>query len=633
MIRRALLLASGALLTSPALAEPQLTPIWGDHAVIQQGKPVVVEGVADPGETISGVLGGETATTMAGRDGTFALTFSAREASYDPLTLTVSEADGESTGISDILVGDVWLCSGQSNMAFTVSAGLNGFNNIQASQDPFLRMLTVPLDTAAAPVREFGGEVSWQSASPETTGGFSAACYYMLEQLREELDIPMGAVHSSWGGSQIRAWLTPEAGSEIYGADQMALLDGYAQDPLAAVTEFAPLWEGWWRDRKGSEPWNDPDALTWQPVPEIAPWTSWGEGAPATVATVWFRHSVELTAEQAAAGGVLNIGIIDDLDATWINGHPVGINHGWSTEREYSIPAEFLHEGTNQIVFAGSNSWGGGGMQSSADRLSFTVNGGARISLAEGWRYSDGAISEQPPRAPWDANAGIGVMHNRMVAPIGSFAMTGAAWYQGESDVGIPGYPDRLRELFAGWRRQFGSDMRMLVVQLANYGTPTSEPAESGWAAIQQDQLASVVADDNAALITANDIGEWSDIHPTNKVLLGERLALGARRIAMPMPVRAVRQDGRYRVSFSGVEGALSSWSSATSIAFELCGDAAGSCRYAMAVASGDSVYLTDDGLPATRVRYAWSDAPVVNTFDERNLPLPGFELEIEQAE
>lgn len=631
MIRRTLPLAA-LLLAGTAQAAPQLTPVWQDHAIIQRDRPVVVEGTAEAGARIAGSLGGAHATATAGADGSFSLTFPARAASAEPITLHVTDGTDEVTTIEDILVGDVYLCSGQSNMAFTVSAGLNGYNNIQASTDPLLRMLTVPLDTAAAPASEFGGAVSWQSASPQTTGGFSAACYYMLENLREALDIPLGAVHSSWGGSQIRAWLTPEAGAAIYGADQMALLDGYARDRLAAVTEFAPLWENWWREAKGNEPWSNPDALEWRPVPSISPWTSWEDG-PAVVDTVWFRHQIELTPEQAAAGGTLNIGIIDDLDATWVNGHPVGINHGWSTERVYAIPAEFLREGANEIVFAGSNSWGGGGMQSGADRLSFTVEGGERISLAEGWLYSDGEIGQQPPRAPWDANAGIGVMHNRMIAPIGRYAMTGAAWYQGESDVGIPGYVDRQRELFAGWRRQFGEDLRVMVVQLANYGTPASEPVESGWAALRQDQLDAVVADSNAALVTAIDIGEWSDIHPTNKVLLGRRLALAAQKVALPMPQSATRQGGLIRVGFSGVEGALASWSSPIPISFELCGEDQTSCRFAMASLSGNSAYLADDGRPASRVRYAWSDAPVVNTFDARNLPLPGFELRIEDGE
>ncbi len=628
MIRTGLTL-SALLYAGAASAAPVLAPVWQDQAVIQRDRPVTVEGTAAPGAQISGTLGDSSVTATASGDGSFIITFPQRPASADPLTLTVTDGDGEAV-VTDIVVGDVYLCSGQSNMAFTVSAGLNGYNNIQASSDPLLRMLTVPQDTAANPVKEFGDEVSWQSASPGTTGGFSAACYYMLRELRQALDIPMGAVHSSWGGSQIRAWVTPEAGRVLYGEEQMDLLALYGQDPLAAVTAFAPAWEEWWRTAKGNEPWNNPDALEWQPVPAISPWTDWGDDAPAVVANVWFRHTIDLTAEQAAAGGELNIGIIDDLDATWINGHPLGINHGWSTERKYAVPAEFLKEGRNEIVFAASNSWGEGGMQSAADRLYFTPAGSQTIALDQ-WRYSDGDFGQMPPRAPWDANAGIGVMHNRMVAPIGQYAMAGAAWYQGESDVGLPGYQDKLRELFAGWRRQFGQDMRMLVVQLANYGALQSEPVESGWAVIRQDELDAVLADGNAALVTAIDIGEWSDIHPTNKVVLGERLALAALGEPMPMPTRAVQQGDVITLTFSGVEGGLRAHGGAYPLGVELCGDTQESCRFVLAQVSGNALRIWADGGPATRIRYAWADAPVVNLYDGRNIAVPGFEVEIAQ--
>ncbi len=554
MIRKVLALAT-MLSSSGAIAAPTLSPVWIDHAVIQRGAPVVIEGHTAAGLTVTGTLGGQTARARAQADGQFVLTFPARTASAEPIALTVSDKSG-AANVSDIVVGDVWLCSGQSNMALTVSAALNATNNIADSADPLLRMLTVPLDTSAKPVREFGGKVAWQSATPETTGGFSAACYYMLKDLRAKLGIPVGAIHSSWGGSQARTWLSPEAGKAIYGAEQMALLDTFSKDQLAAVTAFAPTWENWWRTETGKEPWTNPSAMNWQPVPRISPWTSWGEGAPPAFGNVWFRRTIELTPEQASAGGELNIGIIDDLDATWVNGHAVGMTHGWSNERVYRVPADYLRAGANEIVFSANNTYGAGGMQSAPERLSFTT-GGQRIALGEGWLYAAGEASGTPPRAPWDANAGIGLMHNRMIAPIGHFAMAGAVWYQGESDVGSPGYEIRLRELFAGWRRQFGDQIPMLVVQLAGYGATPSTPSPSGWGELRDKQRIAVASDANAALISAIDLGEASDIHPANKVDLGKRLAMAAEGHAMPMPQTARIEGRAIAVRFSGVEGGL----------------------------------------------------------------------------
>lgn len=621
-------------ISSPALGAPRLTPVWSDHVVVQREAPIRVEGTAAAGERVTGTFGDRTATAQADPQGRFTLEFPARPASSAPLSLTVNGTDGSTTTVSDILVGDVWLCSGQSNMEFPVERGLNGDAVAQSSADDGLRLLMIPKATAVVPQATFAKPVQWTAASRETVAPFSAACYFMAKQLRETLGVPIGAIHSNWGGSQIRAWVTPESGRRLYGEDQMALLDRIARDPLGAVTAFAPTWEAWWREASGGEePWRNPDTLRWLPVPSIAPWPTWS-GTPLakdTVGNVWFRRTITLTPKQATAGGTLAIGVIDDMDATWVNGRPVGISFGWDYEREYRVPADYLRAGANEIVFAASNSWGAGGFTSTADKLAFTVTGGERIPLDEGWRYSIGEVRQMPPRAPWDANAGIGVMHNWMVAPFGSIALKGAAWYQGESDVGIPGYADRMRELFSGWRQQFGPQMQMLVVQLANYGPVAERPVASGWAETRDIQRRAVVADSNAALIGAIDIGERTDIHPANKTLLGDRLARAALGEAMPMPQAATLEGDTVAVLFTGVDGGLHVWSGPNPLGVELCGEAQDSCRYVLASAEGGSLLIRADGKPATRVRYAWADSPVVNLFDGRNLPVPGFELGIER--
>jgi sialate O-acetylesterase len=177
---------------------------------------------------------------------------------------------------------------------------------------------------------------------------------------------------------------------------------------------------------------------------------------------------------------------------TFVNGHPVGNTSSWSDERHYKIPASFLKAGANEVLVLVTNSYGAGGMESKPERLTFEVKDGASIPLGEGWRYSISKVTDYPPRAPWDGIAGIGVMHNRMIAPLGHFALKGAGWYQGESDVGISGYADRLRELFAGWRGQFNPNLRMLVIQLPNWGPTTEKPTASGWAEIRNEEFKAV---------------------------------------------------------------------------------------------------------------------------------------------
>jgi sialate O-acetylesterase len=619
------------LSATPALAAPTLAPVWTDHAVIQRDRPVVVEGTAKPGEKLTGSLGSANASATAAKDGSFALTFPAPAASSDPITLTVNGADASSTIVSDLLVGDVWLCGGQSNMEFSVWSSAGGPQAAQNSKDDGLRLLMIPKVSALTPQKDFGGKVAWAPAALDSVKDFSGACYFMARQLRKDLKVPIGAIHSNWGGSQVRPWLTPESGAKLYGAEAMAQLAQYGKDPLAAVTTFAPEWQRWWTEHDHQAPWDNPDALQWQPVPQISAWGEW-KGTPLAEngnGYVWFRRTVTLTPEQAKGGGTLNIGLVDDIDMTFVNGHPVGNTSSWSDERHYKIPASFLKAGANEVLVLVTNSYGAGGMESKPERLTFEVKDGASIPIGEGWRYSISKVTDYPPRAPWDGIAGIGVMHNRMIAPLGHFALKGAGWYQGESDVGISGYADRLRELFAGWRGQFNPNLRMLVIQLPNWGPTTEHPTASGWAEIRNEEFKAVAADKNAALIPTLDVGENDNLHPLDKLRVGLRMAMGAEGKPLPLPVSAKRQGGAVLVSFSGIEGGLHTWSSGHAIGVELCAQTQESCRYAPATATGDTVSIADDGQPATRVRYAWIDSPVVNLYDARGLPVPGFELPI----
>lgn len=628
--RLAAVLAFAASGHAAQAASLTLSPVWGDHGVIQREAPVVVGGTAAPGAQVRAMLGDAEAQARADRTGHFALTFPARQASETPVDLTV-EAGGEKILRHDLLVGDVWLCSGQSNMEFPVARALNGGMEAAMSQDPQLRLLTIPQAISFAPKDDFARPVAWQAAGRESVIGFSAACYFMLRDLRKALKVPMGAIHSSWGGSQIRPWLSPEAGLALYGSAEMASIKHFENDPLAAVTAFSPRWEAWYRGATGgSQPWLQPDTLSWQPVPSIKGWLAW-EGTPLAakpLGTVWLRRQVTLSREQAAAGAVLALGVLDDMDVTYVNGRVVGNSFGWDYQREYRLPPAYLHEGVNEIMVAVTNTYGNGGFASSADKLALRIAGGETMPLGDGWRFSISGAGTNPPRTPWDANAGIGVMHNRMIAPLGTFALKGAVWYQGESDVDTPGYADRLKALIAGWRRQFGAKLAVEIVQLANYGPVRQTPGASTWAALRDDQRRVAAADPQAALVSAIDIGERTDIHPANKPLLGKRLALAARGVAMPMPVDARREAGAIRIRFSGIEGGLQAWSAPGPIGFELC-DGAGQCRYAAARADGDSVVLADDGKPVAQVRYAWADSPVVNLFDGRAMPVPGFALPV----
>jgi sialate O-acetylesterase len=640
MRRLALLLLAAA---APVQAAPVLNPIFADHAVLQRGKPIAIWGTADPRERITVKLGTASRTVTAGRDGTWTVDLPQMSAG-GPYTLTATGRGGAAARASDILIGDVWLCSGQSNMEWPISAAVGGAGEVQNARDEQVRILTVPQRTSLAVERALPAEAKWQTLTPETARDFSAVCWFMVRDLRTTEKVPMGMIDASWGGTRIRPWMPLAAAQQASPADA-ALLTLYQRDPVAASRSFGEQWGAWWRqktgDKEGSEPWQASESLKWRKFPAIGPWEQWGDPKFANFnGYVWARKKVRLTAAEAAAGGTLSLGVIDDLDATWVNGVPVGSAFGWSLAREYRLPAGVLKAGENEIMVNIGDSWGLGGFQGPAERLKLTLAGGEAKPLGEGWEYS---VVERdlgsPPRAPWDTHAGVAVIYNAMVAPLGPYGLKGAAWYQGESDVGLPGYASRMAAMMGAWRGQFRDpQLPFLIVSLANFGARQLDPRPSGWAELREEQRVAAERDPNAALVVAMDLGDPNDIHPTNKQDVGRRAARAARAVAYdgkqpasgPEIDRAVRTADGVVLHFKGVTGRLRTWSGTRALAFELCAETQQTCRYAEAVAEGATVRLTADNRPATRVRYAWAESPVTNLYDEAPLPAGPFEVPIQ---
>jgi sialate O-acetylesterase len=622
-----------------AEAAPVLNPIFSDHGVLQRGRPISVWGHASPGERVSVTLGSAAASATADRAGAWRVSLPAMGAG-GPYVLTAASASGRAAA-SDMLIGDVWLCSGQSNMELQVSRALNSYNDTQSANDPQLRILTVPRRTAGTPQSTITG-LAWQAVTPATVGDFSAACYYMVRELRASQNVPVGAIADSWGGTQIRSWMD-EASVIAIGDDDARLFALGRRDPAAANARFGEIWGAWWRahsgDAAGAEPWHASDRLNWFAVPAMTYWEQWGDPRFASFnGMVWMRKRVTLSAAEAAQGATLSLGVIDELDQSFVNGVAIGNRFSWEAPRDYPVPAGVLHAGVNEIlvnIFDGS---GAGGFAGPAERLHLTLADGAVKPLGEGWQYSVAHVGGEPPRAPWDEAMGLSAIYNGMIAPLGDYGLSGVAWYQGEADVGLPGsYADRLGAMMAAWRRQFGRpDLPFLIVSLANFGPFAIHPVESGWAALREQQRLATVRDPHAALVVAMDLGERLDIHPGNKQEVGRRLARAARALAYgshepvgPQVARAERTAGGIVVDFSGVTGALHTWSSNFVTALELCGDTPQSCRYAQGSANGYSIRIADDGRPATRVRYGWADSPVTNLYDEIPLPVGPFEVPI----
>ncbi|WP_448664201.1 sialate O-acetylesterase [Sphingomonas sp. CJ20] len=630
-------LALACSLAPAAWAAPRLDGVITDHGVLQRDRPILVAGSAEPGETITIMLAGKTASAVAGRDGRFRATLAALPAG-GPYEMVVAAPSGLLT-IRDLLIGDVYLCSGQSNMEMSVERSQNSFQAFGAADDQ-LRLLTVPKATAFTPRTGFDRQPVWAAASPASVAPFSAACFYMVQDLRKTAKVPIGAIHSSWGGSRISAWLD-EPGLRAAGmGGDVDMLRLYARDTLAGNRAASAVWEAWWRkqsgDQPGREPWNDGTALAWQPVPRIGYFGNWGVPELASyIGMLWFRTEVTLTAEQAKQSAIVSLGPVDDADRTWINGKPVGGSSNGSMPRTYLVPPGTLVAGRNVITVNADNVYANGGMGGPAEAMKLSFADGSSVPLGSGWRYAmAGRPKTNAPRAAWDDINGAGTLYNAMIAPLGSTALAGVAWYQGESDTDLPGYDRRLAALMQDWRRQSGvADLPFAIVQLSAYGAPATSPRESGWANVRNIQRTSAEADGHAAIAVTLDLGDPLDIHPGEKHEVGRRLARAMRGIggaAAPSGPRfqSVTRgaDGSVTIRFADVTGALATRSAAQAIGFELCDTAPGTCRYAAGAVAGAAVTLPPDGKPATRVRYGWADYPVVNLFDDAGLPAGPFE-------
>jgi len=628
---------------SQAAAAPTLDPLFTDHAVIQRDRPIHVRGRAGPGERVTVTLGPASASATANRSGDWTVTLPAMRAG-GPLSLIATGRDGSVTA-SNILLGDVWLCSGQSNMEWPLRRAMGGDEAIASSGDRQLRILTVPQRTGFGPERSLSPDVRWEVASPDSVKEFSAVCYGMARDLRAAAKVPIGAIDSSWGGTRVRPWID-EASMHALGDTDAPLLAIYRRDPTAAAKQFGEAWGAWWRqttgEAAGQEPWRSSRRRKWSPFPTLGYWEQWADPAFASFnGNVWARKRFTLTPGEANKRATLTLGVIDETDVTWINGVPVGADFGWSQERNYKVAPGALKAGENELVVFIGDSWGAGGFAGPAEKLRLAFVDGSSKPLGDGWEYSvERRTLANPPHAPWESHTGLSTTYNAMIAPLGPLGLKGAAWYQGESDVGVPGYNQRLAALMASWRRQFGDPkLPFLIVTLSTFGKPTSAPVASGWAEVIDQQRRAAAADSSAALVVATDLGDAGDLHPPNKLDVGRRAALAARKLAYgeevaagPVPVAAELDKGRnvIGVGFSGGSGVLRPLSGEP-IGFELCGDAQETCRYARArlVASAPVVEIELDGKPATRVRYGWADVPIMNVYDEALLPIPPFELRI----
>jgi sialate O-acetylesterase len=634
---------------APASAPPLMDALFAEHAVLQRDRPIEVYGQALAGEEITVALGDVSASGRADAQGRWTAQLPALPAG-GPHELTARTAT-RAQSVKDVLVGDVWLCSGQSNMEWPVRMTHDAHNEAALSANPRIRHVTIPRASSAAPRTGFGAPLEWKVAAPGDTGHFSAVCYYFARELQKTVDVPQGLIASSWGGSRIEPWMSAGALRQQDGyLPRLDLLGEYHVNRPVAFWHWGEIWQKWWREQaatSGRQPWvaGRADSGAWQAAPAaLGYWETWGQPALSRHdGMVWFRARVKLTAAQARQAARLSLGAADDVDMTWVNGRAVGNTFG-DQPRVYELPAKLLKAGENLVVVNVHDFWGEGGLYGPAAERALLLADGTRIELA-GWEYQPAPPGLWPPNAPWETLNGVSVLYNAMIAPLGKYGLRGVAWYQGEANGGLEDarrYEPLLRGLMADWRRQFGAPLPFFVVQLASWGPLADGPVDSGWARLRDAQRRAVAADGNAGLAVTIDIGDRIDIHPMNKQDVGRRLARAARHVVYrerispsgAQPVGARRAGEGVLVTLGGHDGALRVVGAKDPSGFELCGAVQPSCRFVRAeLRANGEVMLTDaNAADATRVRFCWADSPLCNLFDTTGLPVGPFEIDVEMG-
>jgi sialate O-acetylesterase len=630
----------------------KLSTIFGDNMVLQRDIPIPVWGWAAPGEKITATLDGQTARAIAADDGGWQVVFPPAPAG-GPFEMRV---EGRETAVTlgNVLIGEVWLASGQSNMQWTVASSANAEREIRDASFDRIRLFTVERTAVVDAPREVSGH--WSVCSPKTVGDFSAVAYFFGRELHRKLGVPVGLINSCWGGTLAEAWTSREMLRSLPLFQDV--VDRYARslanyeqanaEYLRRVKEgeekFYPADPGNVGLKKG---WAalDTDTSDWGMIRVPSYWQGAGMDFSGVL---WFRREVEIPAEWAGRELTLNLCPCDKHDTTYFNNVKVGEMgrekpDAWATPRRYTIPAGLAQAARNTLAVRVYSYAYAGGIMGSVEDLNLGPDGiadAARIRLAGTWRcqveHNFGKIvplSVQQPLGPGNPNSPH-ILFDSMVRPLIPYAIRGAIWYQGESNAARPAeyrtlFPAMIRSWRDAWRQ---GEFPFLFVQLANYMQPAHEPQESDWAELREAQTVALQLP-HTGMAVAIDIGDAADIHPKNKQDVGKRLALNALQGVYgladvvpsgPLHAGASVEGNKIRVRFTHADGGLVARGGEPS-GFAIAG-ADRKFVWAKAEIADDSVLVWSDEVPQpVAVRYGWANNPVCNLYNAAGLPASPF--------
>lgn len=633
-----ILVVVALLLQSMLHAQLQLPGIFGDSMVLQRQLPIRIWGKASPGQSIRVALHDQQKTGRADAAGEWSMTLDPEEAG-GPYILTVA-ADRE-IRMHGILVGDIWVCSGQSNMEFPVrgwSAVINADKELVNAQHSAIRLFTVQKQVGALPEYNAGG--SWQSSNAASVAPFSAVGYFFGLALQQELNVPIGLINATWGGTQIEAWIS-RSGLEqdayyrsLVKAAPSRTMEGLLQARQQKQRQSLGQLQKQLKDVADSALWKNADYADqrWRTMTLPGLW----EKEPALQrldGVVWFRKKLWIRPEDAGKDARIYLGKIDDNDITYFNGVQLGATRGWDVDRAYTIPATMVRAGENVIAVRVEDGGNGGGIYGDSSGL-YLAAGHSRYTLAGSWSYHIQQVMY--------SNNAIGpndypsLLYNGMIHPVERLSVKGVIWYQGEQNASRAyEYRKAMPLLIQDWRRKFGQpQLPFYFVQLTSFNAANGNSNQgSTWAEMRESQVTALSLS-HTGMVVSIDLGDANDIHPRRKKEVAQRLAALALQQTYGRKVEAggprylsmSAASNSIRLHFFSDNGLAIRQTASSLQGFEI----AGSDQHfypATAVIEGNSILVSAAEVKKpVAVRYAWADdAGNANLIDKNGWPAAPF--------
>ncbi len=641
----AVILMIASCCTKTTFIEPD--QLFTNNLVLQQNSKVNIWGSADPGAklTIRGSWGSQT-SCIADKSGKWLAQLATIEAG-GPYELSISSGKINKT-FTNLMLGEVWVCSGQSNMEMPLVGNWAHVNNAEqeavAADYPNIRLFTIAKSIAFNPIDTLTTQ-GWQVCDSNTVKNFSATAYFFGRKLHKELNVPIGLIHTSWGGTVAEAWTSKQALLQMPDfsnqVDKISSLDA-SRDSLEKkfeadthqmmqeITAADPGFEG--TLVRFADP--DLDDSNWMPIdfPKLWEETKLGnyDGSG------WFRKTITLSAAMAESELTLYYGAPDDYDEAWFNGVKVGENKEWGKQRIYKIPQGIAQVGKNVITLRVYDYTGGGGFMGEPKDYQLVSGLGTSIPLAKGWKAKKGfdfADITTRPVSLFDPNQPT-VLYNAMIHPLIPYSIQGAIWYQGESNAGRAfQYRELFKTMIQDWRTNWDQgDFPFYFVQLASYMPRNQNPMDDTWAELREAQTMALELPNTGMAVTI-DIGDAKDIHPGNKQDVGNRLAFNALAktygieipYSGPMYLSHELKGNSIELAFDFVYEGLSTSDGSMPSGFAIAG-ADKKFYWAAAKIIGNKVMVSSTKvLEPVAVRYAWSSNPECNLVNSAGLPASPF--------